>query len=149
MKKLIKVSVVSLAIIASPAMAQGFFVEGTLGQSKVDVGNTGSWTANNKDTSYGLSAGYMVNDYFGVEAGYRDLGKASLSATGTFSGSVYGRSYTVTNPSYSASATGWEVGPRVRFPINDQFSLTGRAGWFSWTAKETFSATALTVGGTA
>jgi OOP family OmpA-OmpF porin len=142
-----------LGIFAQAGIAQeaGFFVEGALGRTKADLGNTSGWTINNKDTTFGANVGYMFNDYIGVEGGYRDLGDVSGSATGTFSGSLYGKPLVGTGTlTLNADGKGWTLGPRLNLPVNKDFSLNARLGWFMWEAnsKATVNA-AFTWGGTA
>lgn len=153
--KSLKLALAAMAIsaLSQTALAQeaGFYIEGNLGKTKVDLGNTSGWTINNKDTTYGLTAGYMFNDYIGVEGGYRDLGDVSGSVTANFSGTLYGRPLvgngTIT---LNADAAGWTLGPRLNLPINKDFSLNAKLGWFAWeaNAKATVNA-AFSWGGTA
>jgi len=139
-----------LAASAANAQSSGFFVEGTAGFGKFDLGNTSGWTVDNKDSNWGLMAGYMLNNNFGIEAGYRDLGGASGSIAGTTSGTYYGKAYSATGTlNASGDADGWLFGMRLNFPVNDQFSVNARAGLFSWDTDIRVSATgSLTYDGT-
>jgi hypothetical protein len=153
MKLKITVAAVVLGLFAQVGFAQdaGFFVEGALGQTKANLGNTSGWTINNKDTAFGINAGYMFNDYIGVEGGYRDLGDVSGSATGTFSGTLYGKPLVGTGTlTLNADGSGWTLGPRLNLPLNKDFSMNARLGWFMWeaNAKAGLNA-AFTWGGTA
>ena len=140
-------------MVAGVASAQGAggFVEGTVGFGKFDLGNTSGWTVDDKDSNWGLTAGYMLNNNFGLEAGYRDLGSASGSTSGTLSGTLYGQPATLTGTlNASGDADGWLFGIRANLPINDKFSVNARAGLYNWNADVTASANAvLTWGGTA
>ena len=84
------VAIAAGLLVAGVASAQGAggFVEGTVGFGKFDLGNTSGWTVDDKDSNWGLTAGYMLNNNFGLEAGYRDLGSASGSTSGTLSGTL-------------------------------------------------------------
>jgi OOP family OmpA-OmpF porin len=134
---------------SATAQATGFFVEGTAGYGKFDLGNTSGWTVDDKDSNWGLTGGYMFTPYFGVEGGYRDLGSASGS-TGTYSGTIYGRLATVTGTiNASSDADGWLLGIRGNLPINNRFAIYGRVGWYRWDADLRASvAGTLTWGGT-
>jgi OOP family OmpA-OmpF porin len=149
-----KIGLFAVAFAASSiacAQGSGFFVEGTLGRTKADVGNSGGLTVNNKDTTYGINAGYMFKDYFGVEGGYRDLGEVSASGTANFNGSLYGKALVGNGTlSIKGDGSGWTLGPRVNLPINKDFSLNGRAGWFRWESNQSATLNAaFTWGGTA
>lgn len=139
-------------LVAGVASAQGAggFVEGTVGFGKFDLGNTSGWTVDDKDTSWGLTAGYMLNSNFGFEVGYRDLGRASGS-TSAVSGTWYGKPYTATGTlSASGDADGWLFGVRLNLPGNDKFSVNARAGLYDWNADLRATASgSLTYDGTA
>lgn len=72
----------ALATVSAPALAQGFFVEGRVGQSDLkDV------PGSRKDTGFTLGGGYWFNQNFAVEGGWTDLhsrnypgGKVELDA---------------------------------------------------------------------
>jgi len=145
-------AITTIALIAQPALAQGSgaFVEGTAGFGRADLGNTAGLSVDNKDTNWGLAAGYMFNDMFGVEVGYRDLGSVSASASGAITGTYYGTPYTAAGTlNASASADGWMLGARLNIPMGDKFSAQARLGWYKWEAEGRASATgSLTYGGT-
>ena len=140
-------------LVAGAASAQGAggFVEGTVGFGQFDLGGTSGWTVDDKDTNWGLTAGYMLNNNFGFEAGYRDLGSASGSASATESAMVFGQVFTGTATlNASGDADGWLFGVRASLPINDKFSVNARAGLAMWSADVRVSASAVgTWGGTA
>ena len=158
--KLISTSaaLISVALLGSTsAFAQqepqtkSFYFEGSLGQSDFNLKNTTGWTIDDKDTSWGGMIGYDFTENFAIEGGYRTLGKATGNVTGTLNGTLYGRPFVGTGTlSASGDAQGWLFGPRVNLPINDKFSLSGRAGIFHWESevKATLNA-AYTWGGTA
>lgn len=131
------VAIAAGLLVAGVASAQGAggFVEGTVGFGKFDLGNTSGWTVDDKDTSWGLTAGYMLNNNFGIEAGYRDLGSASASTSGTVSGTYYGKPFSATGTlNASGDADGWLLGVRLNLPVNDKFSVNARAGLYNWNA---------------
>lgn len=80
----------------------------------------------------------MFNPNIGVEAGYLDMGKASISASGSGSGTLYGKSLTYNGTlGVEAKATGFLVGVRGVLPVSEQFSVSARAGLLNWTTDAT------------
>lgn len=122
--------VAATAGISPVALAQqdaGFYAGGSLGQAKLkdactgltDIGFVGS--CDDKDTAWKIFGGYQFNRNLGVEAGYTDLGEAT--ATGTVLGLPV---------SAKAKAKGFEILGVGTFPINEQFAVYGKAGFFRW-----------------
>jgi OOP family OmpA-OmpF porin len=149
MKKL-ALAGIACSLISSGVFAAGPFAEAAVGTTKFKVDGSSGWNMDDKDTSYSVLGGYMFNDYFGAEAGYLNLGKASGSITGNLSGTLYGRALVVNGTVRAeGDATGWLLGIRGVLPINDRFSLNGRVGIYKWDSdvKATVSA-AGTWGGT-
>ena len=114
--------------VPSVGMAQGFsmtgpdsgwYVGGSIGQSKVDIDTTGTapgTTVDDKDTSFRAFGGYQINKHFGVELGYAALGEASGNEPG------FG-SFTVEAKAFDLVAVG-------TLPINDKFSVLGKIGLY-------------------
>lgn len=150
MKKIVLVGMASTLISAS-AFAAGPFVEAAVGSTKFNVNGASGWNMNDRDTSFGVLGGYMVNDNFGLEGGYLDLGKVSGSITGNLSGNLYGRALLVNGTiTAKGDAKGWVLGVRGDLPINDKFSLNGRVGIYNWDSDVNVSVSAAgTWGGTA
>src|SRR5579863_2313799 len=78
---------------------------------------------------YRFAAGYRFNQYFGVEAGYVDLGKADKSGVVILCVDPMGCApvpfdFTVKTHGYVAEATG-------NWPLGDAWSLYGRVGGFA------------------
>lgn len=155
---LIHATFIGVALISSTSafgqqepQTKGFYLEGSIGRSDFDLKDPINWTVEDKDTSWSGVIGYDFTENLALEGGYRSLGKATAAAAGAFNGTLYGRSLVGTGSlSLSADAKGWTLGPRVNVPLNDKFSLFGRAGIFNWEteAKVAISA-AYTWGGTA
>ena len=130
-KVLAMVGLASAMAFVGPAFAQdaGFFVGGSVGQSDIDdeitTGLIDSGTVDGKDTAFKIFGGYMFNRHFGVEAAYIDAGEVSYS--GTFSG------VPVTGGTVELSA--FNVSVLGNFPVNEQFSVFGKIGLFSWEAE--------------
>lgn len=110
------------AALAVPTVASaqsGFFVDGGVGQVRVDESGF-----DDKDTHFRLGGGWQWNQYFGLEAGWADLGSFSEqvaigAATGEF------------------EADGWYAGVRAKVPFYEGdrgFYARARAGILWWDA---------------
>jgi OOP family OmpA-OmpF porin len=120
MKKL-SIALTSAAALglALPALAQNRFdqalssayVGGDVGQAKYKDGCGITPNCDDKDTSWGLFAGYQFNRNLGAEVGYHDLG--SISAPGA---SIDGRAFELVG-----------VGS---LPLTNAFSVYGKLGGY-------------------
>jgi len=122
--KLISVAfVLALAAVSTPALSQdaGWYGGISFGQSKAKDACTGlvglGITCDDTDTALTLFGGYQINKSFGAELGYVNLGE--VSATGP------GGTATI-------EAKGFELVGVGTLPINQQFSLFGKLGFFRW-----------------
>ena len=133
----------TLALAEKPAAVKGFYVEGTAGRTSFVFDSTANTTVDKTDSNYGGMVGYDFNDNFALEGGYRDIGEGSISATGAFSGTVYGKPLTFTGTvTASGEARGWLFGPRVNLRFNDKVSGFVRGGLFRWDADTKVAASA-------
>ena len=119
----------SLALLAAAGMAMssgalaqgkgdmGFYIGATFGQSKVDLEDCGGGVdCDDKDTAWRILGGYQLNRNFALELGYHDLGTARQSVPG------------IASIDFKANAIEFlAVG---MLPINNQFSLYGKAGLY-------------------
>lgn len=108
---------IALAVTAPAAMAEGFYGAFDLGQSKVKDFCVGVTTCSNTDTAYRFSAGYQVNQNFGVEGSYVDSGSLSGSGAGL---------------TVNSKNTEWQVAATGTLPVGNGFSLIGKAGIAFW-----------------
>ena len=114
----------SAALISIPVAAQdaGFYAGGAIGQSRLSGACDGLTIAcDDKDTAWKLFGGYQFNKYFGLEAGYADLGKAS--AAGVIAGTAV---------SAEVKAKGWEFLGVGTIPFTDKLSGYGKLGLVKW-----------------
>jgi opacity protein-like surface antigen len=92
----------------------GFFINGNVGQSNLDKG-----AFDDDDTAFGGNIGYRwavtPSVLLGVEGGYTDLGKFDAKPSPS---------------NISAELKGWNIGGNGHFNINDNWYVSGRAGWF-------------------
>lgn len=131
------------------AEEKGFYLGGSLGHSSIDtvsegdvnaafasVGVTTTSDVDDSDLGWKIFGGYNLNQYFGIELAYVDLGEAEINATST--APVAGTA------SISAEADGFTFAGVARYPINERFDVFGKLGGFVWDVEGGGS---LTVGG--
>lgn len=112
------------ALLLSP-LAQadtGAYVGASFGSSHLDEDFSGL----NIDTdanAYRIVGGFQLGDYLGIEAGYQNFGDFSETLD------INGFSTRT-----KVAADGWTLGGTLGLPLNEQFSLYGRAGVFFWDA---------------
>lgn len=116
---MIKKSLAIALLAASPlAFADaGFYLGAGAGQTSFDVGDTSGIAVNvdDSDTGFKLYGGYKFNDNFALEAGYADIGSATMDFTGLgFNAEV--------------EATALFVDAVATLPLSPQFAVFGRAG---------------------
>lgn len=148
MKKLHILCLASLAAMgATQALAQnaGHFYAGAgvgQAQSKIDderissalIGagaSSTSITHDQHDAAYKVFGGYQFNPYFGMEAGYFNLGEFGFKSTTTPPGTLDGR----------IKLDGVNIDLVGALPVNDQLSFIGRVGMHNARARDTFTAT--------
>ena len=116
-------------VVSSASMAQGkpsdtgFYIGATLGQSDFDVdcGSIGAGVScDTKDTAFRILGGYQINKNFAAEIGYHDFGKVTVSGPGG---------------SADIKANAFELVGLGMFPINPQFSIYGKLGFYRGEAK--------------
>jgi len=112
-------TLVALAFASAPALSQesGWYAGVGLGQASHDVDCAGTTSCDDNDTAWKIFGGYQFNKYLGVEVGYTDLGKASLSDA-------------ISTTAFEVK--GFEVLAVGTYPINQQFEIFGKAGFFRW-----------------
>lgn len=87
-------SALTLCMFTIPATAAGFYLGASVGQTKADAGSCDDFddgslvTCSIDDSDIGFKAygGYRFNPHVAVEAGYADLGEASVTANSDGSG---------------------------------------------------------------
>ncbi len=107
--------------------SRGYFLQGTLGRSKLTyLAMQNGYTGQTSDTTGSIGGGYRFDDYFGLETAYRNFG--SLKITANTSGGLTG-----SDVGYVKAFT---AGGFVALPLGSSFELTARAGWRRWQMKE-------------
>ena len=109
-------------VVSSAAMAQGkpadtgFYVGATLGQSDIDF-DCSPFSCDTKDTAFRILGGYQINRNFAAEIGYHDFGKVTINGVG------------------DVKANAFELVGLGMYPINPQFSVYGKLGFYRGEAK--------------
>jgi outer membrane protein OmpA-like peptidoglycan-associated protein len=157
---------VLVATTASAAERSGFYIGADVGQSNWNVTQadanafaegigsalTGFDTVtftqgklSDTDTTYGFFVGYQIVPWLAVEAGWMDLGKETIRATGT---------YTYLNPvdggptggffssDLSFESSGWALSALPMLPFGDSWNVYGRLGYYMGDNKAKISFTA-------
>jgi OOP family OmpA-OmpF porin len=102
------------------AMAQtepGFYVGASANWLDADFKDSNDLSFDDSETTWGLRAGYMFNQWFGVEGGYIDLGNYSGDS------------------GVEVDADAWQLAGVGNWDLTDQFSLYGKLGAFFVNAK--------------
>ena len=137
-------AVLSSGLFAGQAVAadSGWYVGGSLGQSKADVsagdiksaleaaGATGVVASvDNTDTAWKIFGGYQLNKNLGFELGYVNLGTLSSSATyATPAGSPVRA---------SGDGDGFEFSVVGTLPLTETIAIFGKVGAFAWNVDAT------------
>jgi len=133
--KLVVMGVCIFAFLSFPALAEnltGPYITADIGYSKLDMDFDSSVDVDDTGTAYSFGIGYSFNDYIAIEAGWLDVGQASASSSGTSSGTLYGKSYTITGAAtVEYEADGFYLGPIVSVPF-DKFKAYAKAGVYFW-----------------
>lgn len=112
---------IAAVMLLSSSMAQAnepSFYAG-LGIGKVDVTDDEVGFDGN-DTGFKVFGGYALNKHFAIEAAYINLGKPDDE--------IFGTNVELEGTAFNAAAVG-------TIPLNDKFSLYGRAGIIFWDAE--------------
>lgn len=109
-------SALLLAAISAPALAQesGWYGGLGIGQSEFKEGcGIVAVACDDKDTAWSIFGGYQFNANLGAELGYTDLGDATAAGA-------------------SLGAKGFELTGVGTVPLNQQFALYGKLGFYRW-----------------
>ena len=125
MKKQLFAAVVGAAL-AFPlfAQAEGYYAGANVGRSEFKASVDGQGSEKENKTGYKAYAGYDFTPNFGAEAGYVNFGKVKLYAEDA--------SAHLKSSAFYVAATG-------TLPLNEQFSLFGKAGVTQNRAKISFN----------
>ena len=121
----------------------GWYIGGDIGYAKTDVGsgsldefyNASGISANSVDIddsglAFSLFAGYQFSTYFGVEAGYLNLGERSV----TFTGDTLDKEdfYDNVEHIYPQSSKGFSAALVGSYPLSESFKVSAKLGYFHW-----------------
>lgn len=132
----------ALFALTTTASAEGFYGVGEVTHSNLSLDrnhfdtaltSNGAASLSSSDSGSGnqwrLQGGYRFNPYVAVEAGYIDFGKAKYQA-----------SYTGGTAQGTLKAGGLDVAALVSYPVNDSFSVFGKAGFVAAKVKSSLVA---------
>lgn len=135
------------ALLATPTMAQdgGYYYGGlSVGESRAEIDQpritstllgsgltTTGFQADDRDLAFKLFGGYQFNRYFGVEAGYFNLGKFDFTADTQPAGTLNGE----------VKLQGLNLDLVGTLPFTERFSAIARVGAQAARARATFSGT--------
>lgn len=143
-------SCITSCVLAAPlANAEGFYVLGSIGQSRINfdklsrsdldgafesLGATvDSSNFDKTDTGYKAQVGYQFNENFALEGGYIDLGSAAYKAhISAGAGSA--------TTTFEWETKGWNLDALVTLPVTSGVSLFGKLGLIRAETKLKFSA---------
>lgn len=125
----------ALVLSSGIALAEGnWYIGAGVGHASVDVDEVMSEldvvrrfatsfhsSKNDSDTSYKLFGGYKYNKNFAVEAGYADFGQFEARASGNTGGTSFSAKGMMDSNAFFVDAVGI-------LPLNDSFSVFGKAG---------------------
>ncbi|MGI9237073.1 MAG: outer membrane beta-barrel protein [Woeseiaceae bacterium] len=115
--------VLAALLLSSVAQADtGAFIGASFGSAHLDEDFSGL-NIDSDANAFRIVGGFQFGDYIGIEAGYQDFG--DFSEVIDFNGF---------STSTKVAAEGWTLGGTLGLPLNEQFSLYGRAGVFFWDA---------------
>ncbi|MCZ6802672.1 MAG: outer membrane beta-barrel protein [Proteobacteria bacterium] len=119
------------------AEEKGFFIGGSIGYSSIDTlsesdvnatlaagGITATSSVDDSDLGWKIFGGYNLNQYFGVEVGYVDLGETELDITATAPAAI--------TASGGDEIDGFMFAGVARYPISEKFDVFGKVGGFVW-----------------
>lgn len=122
-KKAVPGLILAAALISPLAQADtGAYVGASFGSSHLEEDFSGL-RLDTDANAYRIVGGFQFGNYLGIEAGYQNFGDFSETLDiGGFSTRT------------KVAADGWTLGGTLGLPLNEQFSLYGRAGVFFWDA---------------
>ncbi len=122
------------------ALSKDFFVVVSGGQSDWDVteqdypyypdGSTSGGKLDKKDSILKFSFGIWINENFGIDLGYVDLGETKYSIVSDGSAGLYDAG----TLRFSTDVDGVLLGLNVRAPVTEWVSIRAKLGVFRWDA---------------
>ncbi|MGD8593110.1 MAG: outer membrane beta-barrel protein [Gammaproteobacteria bacterium] len=130
MKRLISTLIALIAIAVTPiAYSEGYIGLG-VGQSSVDIDAPGADSVDDKDTSFKIFGGLVINPNVKLEFTYMDLGEASVESEVFDFFIPVSNKISLKSKALSAAVVG-------QANISDNFSIFGKFGIARWDAKLT------------
>ncbi len=121
-------AILTVCTLPGIAVADGhWFLGGGIGTANIDESIDG-FQFDSDSTSYRLFGGYQFNNYFGLEAGYLDLG--SFNEQVLVNGAIV---------PVSADADGFTFAAMGRAPVGEKLALHASIGSFFWDGANTIA----------
>ena len=121
---------IAAAMLTVPVLAEeerrGFYIAPEIGRITInghcdEVAGVTITSCEDSELGFGISAGYLFNDYIGVEGGARFA--SGFDASGSIGGQTFSGESEFKNLS---------IGTRIKLPLRDNFALTGKVGFHFW-----------------
>ena len=121
--RLAAAAAVTLALPGLAAADSGLFVGASVGNTTIEDDFDGL-VIDGDANSYRLVTGFRFGELLGLEIGYQDFGELNeLVTVGTLTSEAL------------IDTNGWTAGATLDLPVNETFSLFGRAGVYFWDAE--------------
>ena len=111
-----------LSALTLPAMADGFYILGDIGESKLEYPAWDEYILDKSDTAYSFGVGFDLNEFAAIELAYRDFGSGQDRGTATDELGDYDWTDTLSASAFQASIVG-------KIPLSDSVNIFGRLGF--------------------
>jgi len=122
-KLLIGVALLAVCCLPAPAAAGDIVLGASVGKSELSFADAGL-EFDASDSGWKAYGGFRFFKFFGLQAGYVDLGAPDDSVAGI---------------DLSVDATGWDAFAEGVLPIGSHFELFAKAGYVLWESETTLS----------
>jgi OOP family OmpA-OmpF porin len=110
-----------LSALTFPAVANGFYILGDIGQSNLEYPAYDDLPLDESDTSFSIGVGVDLNQFVAIEVAYRDFGSGQDSGIGSDEFGDFDWTDTLSASALQASILG-------KLPVGDSIDVFGRLG---------------------
>lgn len=150
MKKQINTTIAALFLATASMTSMATEVGGTyvtaglmnVSTDELDVLAASGVTIDSDDTTFTFGVGYQVDENLSLEASVIGEAEASATLSGSQSGTLNGKSYSVSGAITikSETDTSYALGMKYASAVNDNLDIYGKAGLLFWDLKGVVSA---------